>query len=59
MQGSGRILNWTRYPSDVIALGVFRRLRYELSLRNLSGMFLMRRVEFTYSWLRVFVIPVN
>jgi putative transposase len=39
---SGRILNRTRYPSDVIALVVFWRLRYKLSLRDLPEMFLIR-----------------
>src|SRR5271157_3187194 len=45
---SGRILNRTRYPSDVIALVVFWRLRYKLSLRDLSEMFLIRGIEFSY-----------
>jgi putative transposase len=32
---SGQILNRAQYPSDVIALVVFWRLRYKLSLRDL------------------------
>src|ERR1700686_4884821 len=39
---SGRILNRARYPSDVIALMVFWRLRYKLSLRDLPEMFLIQ-----------------
>ena len=31
---SGGLLNRTQYPSDVIALVVFWRLRYQLSLRD-------------------------
>jgi transposase-like protein len=45
---SGRILNGAQYPSDVIALVVFWRLRYKLSLRDLPGMFLIRGIEFSY-----------
>src|ERR1700676_142822 len=44
---SGRILNRAQYPSDVIALVVFWRLRYKLSLRDLPEMFLIRGIEFT------------
>src|ERR1700736_4100542 len=39
---SGGILNRVQYPSDVIALVVFWRLRYKLSLRDLPEMFLIR-----------------
>jgi putative transposase len=49
---SGRILNRTRYPSDVIALVVFWRLRYKLSLRDLPEMFLIRGIEFSYEAVR-------
>ncbi len=45
---SGGILNRTQYPSDVIALVVFWRLRYKLSLRDLPEMFLIRGIEFSY-----------
>ena len=41
-EGSGGILNRAQYPSDVIALVVFSRLRYKLSLRDLPEMFLIR-----------------
>jgi putative transposase len=33
---SDGLLNRTRYASDVIALMVFRRLRYKLSIRDLT-----------------------
>jgi transposase-like protein len=49
---SGQILNRARYPSDVIALVVFWRLRYKLSLRDLPEMFLIRGIEFTYEAVR-------
>ncbi len=42
------LLNRTQYPSDVIALVVFWRLRCKLSLRDLPEMFLLRGIEFTY-----------
>ena len=45
---SGGILNRAQYPSDVIALVVFSRLRYKLSLRDLPEMFLIRGIEFSY-----------
>src|SRR6202790_5101751 len=49
---SGGILNRARYPSDVIALVVFWRLRYKLSLRDLPEMFLIRGIEFSHEALR-------
>jgi putative transposase len=42
------VLNRTQYPSDVIALVVLWRLRYRLSLRDLSEMFLVRGIVFSY-----------
>jgi transposase-like protein len=48
----GRILNRAQYPSDVIALVVFWRLRYKLSLRDLPEMFLIRGIEFSYEAVR-------
>src|SRR3981081_1069827 len=45
-------LNRVRYPSDVIALVVFWRLRYKLSLRDLPEMFLIRGIEFSYEAVR-------
>ena len=49
---SAGLLNRTRYPSDVIALVVFWRLRYKLSLRDLPEMFLIRGIEFSYEAVR-------
>jgi putative transposase len=49
---SGGILNRAHYPSDVIALVVFWRLRYKLSLRDLPEMFLGRGIEFSYEAVR-------
>jgi putative transposase len=46
------ILNRAQYPSDVIALVVFWRLRYKLSLRDLPEMFLIRGIEFSYEAVR-------
>ena len=43
----GSILNSAQYPSDVIALVVFWRLRYKLSLRDLPVMFLIRGIAFS------------
>ena len=40
------LLNRTQYPSDVIALVVFWRLRYKLSLRDLPEMFLLRGITY-------------
>jgi putative transposase len=47
---SGTLLNHTQYPSDVIALVVLWRLRYRLTLRDLSEMFLIRGIVFSYGW---------
>jgi transposase-like protein len=44
---TGRILNRAQRPSDVIALVVFWRLRYKLSLRDQPEMFLIRGIEFS------------
>ena len=49
---TGGSLNRTQYPSDVIALVVFWRLQYKLSLRDLPEMFLLRGIEFTYEAVR-------
>lgn len=44
---SGGSLNRTRYPPDVIALAVFWRRRYKLSLRDPQEVFLRCGIEFT------------
>ena len=41
---SGGALNRTCLPSDVIAFGVFCRLRYRLTLRDLSEIMALRGV---------------
>ena len=47
------VLNRTQYPSDVIALVVLWRLRYRLTLRDLSEMFLVRGIVFSYEAVRL------
>jgi transposase-like protein len=49
---SAGLLNRTQYPSDVIALVVLWRLRYRLTLRDLSEMFLHRGIVFSYQAVR-------
>src|ERR671929_1151775 len=49
---SDSVLNQAHYPSDVIALVVLWRLRYKLSLRDLSEMFLLRGIGFSYEAVR-------
>jgi hypothetical protein len=46
------LLNRAQYPSDVIALVVFWRFRYKLSLRDLAEMFLIRGFVFSYEAVR-------
>jgi putative transposase len=49
---SGGLLNRAQYPSDVIALVVLWRLRYRLTLRDLSEMFLQRGIAFSHEAVR-------
>jgi putative transposase len=49
---TGTVLNWTQYPSDIIALVVVWRLRYTLSLRDLPEMFALRGMVFSYEAVR-------
>ncbi|MBV1800338.1 IS6 family transposase [Siccirubricoccus sp. G192] len=49
---SGGLLNHTHHPSDVIALVVLWRLRYRLTLRDLSEMFLVRGIAFSHEVVR-------
>src|SRR3954453_12512862 len=49
---SGTALNRAQYPSDVIALAVLWRLRYELALRDLPEMFLVRGLAFSHEAVR-------
>ena len=45
---TGTVLNRAQYPSDVIALVVLWRLRYKLSLRDLTELFALRSMVFSY-----------
>ena len=45
---SGGMLNRTCLPSDVIAFVVFCRLRYRLTLRDLSESMALRALEVSY-----------
>ena len=49
---SGGVLNRTGLPSDVIALVVFLRLRYRLTLRDLSEILALRGIEVSHEALR-------
>src|SRR4051794_6512325 len=49
---SGTLLNRTQYPSDVIALVVLWRLRYNLALRDLPEMFALRGIVFSHEAVR-------
>ena len=49
---SAGLLNRARYPSDVAALVVLWRLRYRLTLRDLSEMFLQRGLAFGHEAVR-------
>ena len=46
------MLNRTQYPSDVTAMVVLWRLRYKLSLRDLTEMFQVRGFVFSYEAVR-------
>ncbi|WP_424139473.1 IS6 family transposase [Roseomonas chloroacetimidivorans] len=46
------MLNRAQYPSDVIALVVLWRLRYRLTLRDLTEMFLLRGIVFSHEAVR-------
>ncbi len=49
---SGGVLNRTCLPSDVIAFVVFCRLRYRLTLRDLSEIMALRGIEVSYEAVR-------
>jgi putative transposase len=49
---SGGLLNRTGLPSDVIAFVVFCRLRYRLTLRDLSEILLLRGIEASHEAVR-------
>jgi putative transposase len=45
---SGSPFNFLEYPTEIVFLVVFWRLRYKLSLRDLSEIFIERGFEFTH-----------
>jgi putative transposase len=49
---SSGVLNRTSLPSDIIAFLVFCRLRYRLTLRDLSEMLLLRGIEVSHEAVR-------
>ncbi|NPD66829.1 IS6 family transposase (plasmid) [Lichenicola cladoniae] len=49
---SGGVLNRTCLPSDIIAFVVFCRLRYRLTLRDLSEIMALRGIEVSYEAVR-------
>jgi len=49
---SGGVLNRTCLPSDIIAFVVFCRLRYRLTLRDLSEILALRRIEVSHEAVR-------
>ena len=49
---SGGVLNRTSLPSDIIAFVVFCRLRYRLTLRDLSEILLLRGIEVSHEAVR-------
>src|SRR4029453_11863855 len=49
---TGSVFNRVQYPPDVICLVVLWRVRYKLSFRDLTEMFLDRGVVFTHEAVR-------
>ena len=49
---SGGVLNRTCLPSDIVAFVVFCRLRYRLTLRDLSEIMALRGIEVSYEAVR-------
>ena len=49
---SSGVLNRAQYPSDLIALVVLWRLRYRLTLRDLTEIFLLRGIVFSHEAIR-------
>src|SRR5690242_7597190 len=44
--------NFLEYPTDIVIIVVFYRLRYKLSLRDLAEMFLLKGFQFTHKAVR-------
>lgn len=49
---TGTAFNYLQFPTDIVLLVVLWRLRYKLSLRDLTEMFLIRGYEFTHEAVR-------
>src|SRR5690349_13298627 len=49
---TGTPFNFLEYPTDIVLLVVVWRLRYKLSLRDLTEMFLTRDFTFTHEAVR-------
>jgi putative transposase len=49
---TGTLFNLLEYPTALVCLVVFWRLRYKLSLRDLAEMFLQRGISFTHAAVR-------
>lgn len=49
---TGTPFNYLEYPTDIVLLVVFYRLRYKLSLRDLAEIFLERGFTFTHETVR-------
>ena len=49
---SGAVLNRTSLPSDIIAFVVFCRLRYRMTLRDMSEILLLRGIGVSHEALR-------
>src|SRR5437879_1382035 len=49
---TGTPFNYLEYPTDIVLLVVFWRLRYKLSLRDLAEIFLQRGFVFTHETVR-------
>jgi transposase-like protein len=46
------VFNYLQFPTDIVLLVVLWRLRYKLSLRDLTEMFLVRGYAFTHEAVR-------
>ena len=49
---TGTPFNYLEFPTDIVLLAVFWRLRYKLSLRDVAEMFLERGFSFTHEAIR-------
>src|SRR5829696_5946502 len=49
---TGTVFNHLQFPTDIVLLAVLWRVRYKLSLRDLSEMFLVRGFQFTHEAVR-------